>query len=314
MRLSKIAEMDFTHLAPSHDMIGHSRGVSSMSAPLADSSVPPASFRIGLLFNPKKRSVFGPSVFPHRHYSLFHPLTGELVTVEVINMVDHHQLRREPTEMMLMKLTDLQSRAHARDDEESRLDAIRTIEEVRDTIEAIRRTQTIVVIDELDKVEQLLDRAKIQQIARDLPMHDGSRCTIPQAILYQRPSPASQHHTSVAPSSTSSIGSMTVCHSLALDMRFPVICKSLAACGSHASHRMYVLHARDDFDRMHAREEEIRTAAHTSNIAPCTAEAHTTPDAESPIWLVQDYINHSGVIFKVYVLDEEVYILPKVRL
>jgi Inositol 1,3,4-trisphosphate 5/6-kinase ATP-grasp domain len=66
--------------------------------------------------------------------------------------------------------------------------------------------------------------------------------------------------------------------------QFPVICKRIVACGSPSSHQMAIA---------------------------CSREAMIKENGFDGTWLVQQYINHDGMIYKVYVLGSYVYIQPR---
>jgi hypothetical protein len=206
-----------------------------------------------------------------------------------------------------------------------------------------RERPAMQIIEPFERVEAVLNRATIQNLVQQMGSSNDD-CTIPAAFLYQTPArsdaapPLRSHAPAVLLPSSPALGNMPVLASLPLHTRFPVICKSVAACGSPDSHRMYLLQRPEDFASMHAHDcahTAAKQAAAANNaiiaassLAVPAALAGATDSSSSssaaddaaaaadvaapPVWLVQQYINHSAVIYKVYVLDEEVKVVAKV--
>lgn len=219
-------------------------------------------------------------------------------------------------------------------DTAARIAAQESLRRVQESIARQRLARPLTLVESFERVAAVLDRAAIQTLVRrmaaETPAKNGAEgavvCDMPDAFLYQRDSSAASPAataacspapaTSALPSSVAS-AAMAVHHFLPASLRFPVICKSVAACGSAASHRMYVLQRPADFDLMHAHESvhaavpPVPSGAHT-DAAPAPAPAPAPSAAPAPVWLVQQYVNHAGVLYKVYVLDQELHVVAKV--
>ena len=211
-------------------------------------------------------------------------------------------------------------------DTAARVAAQESLRRVHDSIARQRLARPLTLVESFERVAAVLDRAAIQTLVRrmaaETPGENGGEgaiaCDMPDAILYQREasvpasvaaaaSPSPSAAAAASPSCASA--PMAVHHTLPASLRFPVICKNVAACGSAASHRMYVLQRPDDFDLVHAHESTHAT------VPPAASGAQgdgTQSDAPAPVWLVQQYVNHAGVLYKVYVLEEEVHVVAKV--
>lgn len=174
-----------------------------------------------------------------------------------------------------------------------------SIEKVSQTIEEMNQRHALTVVHDFKRVQVLLNRAAMQKLLGEMDIRtvDGVKCNMPAAFLYQ-PSKANNLSTGPVSSALISTYSLPIHHSLPSDLSFPIICKSVAACGTAASHCMYVLQRPEDLVSMEAHQQSNQLVnASTSS---------------SPIWLIQKYINHGGRLYKVYVLDQDVYVHDKV--
>jgi hypothetical protein len=334
------------------------------AASTAVAASPSRVIRLAIYFNPKKRTQFLRPLFTQTHYTLDDPCTGEQVCVEIVVIESDEQLRSEvrhkrrarhgtvsrpdraaadPTcnssrlcclvsplqpslDIILLKLTDLMTCSLYSLDPLAQLAASRSLALVRSSIAEHGARRPLTVVESFERVEAVLNRAKIQTIVQRMNMHcseAGSRCTIPNAFLYQQPAATAGVEVAAthddAADATSSIADMNVLHALPSSMVYPVICKSVAACGTAASHRMYVLQRAEDFQLMHQHAANQQTASNSTSIPVDAASPSDSPLAQlpssappPPIWLVQQYVNHSAVIYKVYVLDDEVHVVAKV--
>jgi len=110
-------------------------------------------------------------------------------------------------------------------------------------------------------------------------------------------------------------------HHLPPSVPFPVICKRVSACGTPHSHHMYIIHneLQMAWMRKHASESELKkqNQEKAADAVVGVAQTHSTSfqqhesAAAATVWLVQQYVNHGAVLYKVYVLDEEVTVVPK---
>ncbi|OZJ03305.1 hypothetical protein BZG36_02284 [Bifiguratus adelaidae] len=78
-------------------------------------------------------------------------------------------------------------------------------------------------------------------------------------------------------------------------IQFPVICKTVAACSSPLAHQMMLIPTFREFERQ----------------LTLVREAHVNHGLGDVPVMLQSFIDHDGVIFKVYVIDKHVYITPR---
>lgn len=247
-----------------------------------------------------------------------------------------------PFDIVLLKLTDMMTCALYSPDPIARAAAQSSLRRVQSSIARQQLSHPVQLIEAFERVERVLNRATIQTMVQQMGSRTISEdsgvpsCTIPAAFLYQQPPPSqlaplSADEPAVIIPSSPAMGNMPVLASLPLHMRFPVICKSVAACGTADSHRMYILQRPADFAAMHAHaithigkhaslpiavaanshSAAAAAAASSSADSPLSPSASSGSSPSSPVWLVQQYINHSAVIYKVYVLDDEVVVVAK---
>jgi hypothetical protein len=250
--------------------------------------------RLGIYFNAKKRASFLKPLFTQTHYTLKHDAAAKETHVEIVVLECDDDLEAKgPFDIMLIKLTDLMTTSLYSTDDSARHAALASLERIQAYIAAASLKRHLTIIEPFDRVHVVLDRARIQRLIQETKIHaDGNVCTIPEAMLYQRRAAAEG-----SSASSHELAGSRVVHSPPA-IPFPVICKSIAACGTPASHRMYLLRSTADFELMHQ---------HATSIAP-----PPSPEADAPVWLVQRYMNHGGIIYKVYVLDEEIHVVAKV--
>ena len=113
------------------------------------------------------------------------------------------------------------------------------------------------------QVVGVIDRVSISQIINsgNIRTSSGNVVRSPQSCLYD----------------SAASDSLAVLQ----DMRFPVICKSLVACGSPEAHHMALVPTRDLFLSL-----------------------------PSGRWFVQEFIDHEAVLYKVYVMGDLVQVVP----
>jgi inositol-1,3,4-trisphosphate 5/6-kinase/inositol-tetrakisphosphate 1-kinase len=69
-----------------------------------------------------------------------------------------------------------------------------------------------------------------------------------------------------------------------VNLKFPVICKPLQACGHRDSHQMIILPSFDSLKELLENDSE---------------------------WIIQEYVNHDGVIYKAYVMGDFYQVFPR---
>lgn len=227
-----------------------------------------------------------------------------------------------PFDILLLKLTDVMTCALYSSDSSLRRAADLSLSALRSSLARLSspsQPQPLTVIEPFERVEAVLNRAGIQRMIERMQEGNGKqegKVTIPAAFLYQHrtsssSSPSSSSAATSSPfSSPLSLSGMTVHSALPSSVPYPLICKSIAACGTPSSHRMYVLHRAEDFAVMRAHEQAHRK----EKVGNTSSHDTTTTEDEDSVWIVQQYISHSAVLYKVYVLDEEVKIVAKVRM
>jgi len=124
--------------------------------------------------------------------------------------------------------------------------------------EYVHRHPDVIEVDQLSRQRPLVDRGEmsrlIQTINAELPPELGFFC--PNFVIVQHKQDDYSQLLSTA------------------QVKFPVVCKTLQACGSKASHKMGIIF----------KQSELHTFA--------------TP------FLIQEYINHNATIFKVFVIGD----------
>ncbi len=309
--------------------------------------------RLGIYFNAKKRAQFLRPLFTQSDYCVPHPIGGgdvlvRIVVIETPDDLDTHG----PFDILLLKLTDLMTCARYSTDRPARRAARDSLQRVQQFIDRSQARGVLAVIEPLEHVERVLNRAAIQALVQQLHIRcnihesstsrrDSVACAIPSAFLYQQKAEHAACGAKLPPvvPASPATGNLPVLSALPTHMRFPVICKTVAACGSADSHRMYILQRPEEFALMHAHAHAIQsqqagTAAPASipsshPVAPepvAAASSHLSSGvvpsrspspavlAAPPVWLMQQYVNHGAVIYKVYVLDDEIQIVAKVSL
>jgi hypothetical protein len=240
--------------------------------------------------------------------------------------------------VLLIKLTDLQAAAVHSPDRSAQLEAQETLQRVHHAIAQLQaKNPSMVVIDPLNSIQKLLDRAEMQCIMQKMHVRcvlseeaedagGVAMCSIPEAFLYQpadtsgaaaaaaSSTAAADSFSAIATPVSPSSSTLPILSALPASLRFPVICKSIRACGSPTSHRMFLLQRREDFALMqqrHAAATQQPASAATAEPASSGSIIQPSP-ITAPIWLVQRFVPHSGVLYKVYVLGDEIFITPKV--
>lgn len=230
------------------------------------------------------------------------------LTSPSLSLLHCRALNQSPFDVLLLKLTDLMSASLYSNDVAARRNAAATLELVQRSVARQSLTRPLAVLEPLEHVWRVLDRAAIHQLAQQIDTSvrgESVRCSVPPAFLYQPLAPNSTSGCSCPPPPSSAqpaTAGLPLLHSLPADLTFPVMVKSVAACGTSESHRMYVLQRAEDF-----------AALPSSLPSAHSPEQHDCASSSGPTWFVQQFINHGGVVYKVYVLDEEVHVLPKVR-
>lgn len=199
-------------------------------------------FTVACVFNPKKTREIEKS----RCFAFDYRNDVKFIMLDVLKENAFENLEAD---CLLVKLTDYQV-----DDSELAKSILKRLQTY------VHAHPDILFIEPLEKVSKVLDRWVLASLLQEanIVTSTGASLSCPLSTIYDTSQPSP------------------------LSLRFPIICKTLPACGSQSTHHMYLL-------------------SHDNQLS-------LLPPGK---WLLQEYVNHGEVVYKVYVLGHKTIIVKK---
>ena len=210
-------------------------------------------------------------------------LTGSERDELLSELENHLSSEMMKTNVLFLKVTDDMNIEHVNENARMRLLKIETFIEKRKELDLKSKAKSdkseddsnFLVIEELDAVRRLLDRVEMYSFLHTKLSDENSECVV--------------HVPAISILDESLRGNIDLLRQKLKNdgVQFPIVCKTAAACGEIHTHNMAMV-----FNEQQLMDEILNSE---------------TKEIPLPI-VAQQFINHDGLLYKAYVIGEQVFV------